>query len=64
MVSLLHKYLQACCNGPHLMTTPKIVHRSPGSHNKVIARCDKSDLTNKFSVMYVYVFSSQRFRYN
>ena len=37
MVSLLHKFLQACFKScPNFMAVPKIIHISPGSHNKVI----------------------------
>ena len=36
-VSLLYKLLQVCCrSGLHFISVPKIVHRSPGSHNKDI----------------------------
>ena len=37
MVSFLHIFLQTCFkSGPHFIPALKIVHRSPGSHNKVI----------------------------
>ena len=37
MVSLLYEFLQACCKfGPHFLSVRKIVHTSPGSHNKFI----------------------------
>ena len=37
MVSLLYKFMQACCKtGSHFMTILKVVHKSLGSHDKVI----------------------------
>ena len=37
MVSLLYKLLQECFKScPNFMSVLKIVHSSPGSHNKVI----------------------------
>ena len=36
-ISLIAKFLQLPCkSGPHFMSTLKVVHRSPGSYNKVI----------------------------
>ena len=36
-VSLLYKFLQACCEScPHVMFVLEIVHRSQSNHNKVI----------------------------
>ena len=35
--SLLYKFLLACCkSGPNFISALKIVHRSPGSHDKII----------------------------
>ena len=36
-ISLIAKFLQLPCkSGPHFMSALKVVHRSPGSYNKVI----------------------------